>query len=491
MARATLGSVRVEVLVPRDESIGPQAGARLRRACEGPLPAVIGESFAPLEYLDGDAYWVIRDLHVYTAVPASEPDPTAQARRIADAVAQAVERVVRAGPGVDAVRFASLPGYAAGFVQALLSGAAGSWVYGRLAALRALRPTAAIGAAARQLALEPLAVVGALAVTNAWPRLLAHASPAELVGLAGTVRAAAGPVAHVPPGLIESALVARETNRIRWQPTVAARRLALLAPMIAAFGASPAVVEAVWRIEPEAAGGSDPGDAGSALAAAPGADGGSAARPSTVAPGVAIPGATATAATVAFAAPGAVAFLLLPDLDELIPAEGPAAALAVAAPAPAALRAAVLRAVLGAAVAHDDPALALAAGVVAGAEATATLPPLQDWLAQLREDPVLGYEHADDADWFPAGPPAVRTMAVALLRRFARHLIGFGRAPAGYLAARVLPPGGIVVAGPTTIAVELPSPPLQVVLQLAGLDAFAANTRWLDVPITVTHERAT
>jgi hypothetical protein len=28
------------------------------------------------------------------------------------------------------------------------------------------------------------------------------------------------------------------------------------------------------------------------------------------------------------------------------------------------------------------------------------------------------------------------------------------------------------------------------VLQLAGLDAFAATARWLDVPFTVTHERA-
>ena len=53
--------------------------------------------------------------------------------------------------------------------------------------------------------------------------------------------------------------------------------------------------------------------------------------------------------------------MLLADLDELLP---PASPLGRRAPAAARLRAEVLRTVLGAAVTADDPALAIAAGVI-------------------------------------------------------------------------------------------------------------------------------
>ena len=113
------------------------------------------------------------------------------------------------------------------------------------------------------------------------------------------------------------------------------------------------------------------------------------------------------------------------------------------------------------------------------------------WTAALAADDVFGWVHPDDADWF--APLAARheqlvVVARALLRRFAAHLPGFGHAGAAYLAERVLPLGGSVRLDEDAVVVELPRPPLHVLLALAGLDAFTFRCRWLDVPVVVVHE---
>ena len=56
-----------------------------------------------------------------------------------------------------------------------------------------------------------------------------------------------------------------------------------------------------------------------------------------------------------------------------------------------------------------------------------------------------------------------------------------------YVVERFLPPGGIVTLTPGTVLAELPEPPLQVVLVMAGLDTVGYRVPWLDREIVVTH----
>ena len=493
MAVAALGSVQVGVFVPRDDPIGASAAHRLRRACGEPFAPVLQQAFGRLDGLDPGAFWVIRELRVQVSVPASEPDPLAQAWRIAEAVAVAVERVVRAGPGTNALRFTSRAHYAASLVQAMDTGAAGSWVYNRFGALRQLRPVPALLSVASSLDVPLLDLIGVLAATPAWQRLLTSSSADEVRRLDVAVRAVADPDVAVPAALIESARTARATIMHRWRSSPSARRLALLAHLASSFEVTSAVIAAVWRAEadPPHATEREPAPArripkttAPCPESAPGADGASAHAMQTV---VVPPGDDR-----AFSAPGAVAFMLLADLDELLP---PASPLGRRAPAPARLRAEVLRTVLGVAVAADDPALAIAAGVTRPVEPddfetarAALLAELAPWGRELSGDETLGWRHPADLDWFATASPALGVIANALFRRFAGHLPGFAGASASYLVERVLPPGGVVVADATAISVDLPAPQLQVVLQLAGLDAFDVQPRWLEASVTVTHE---
>jgi hypothetical protein len=493
MAVAALGSVQVGVFVPRDDPIGASAADRLRRACGEPFAPVLQRAFGRLDGLDPGAFWVIRELRVQVSVPASEPDPLAQAWRIAEAVTDAVERVVRAGPGTNALRFTSRAHYAASLVQAVDAGAAGSWVYDRSGPLRQLRPVPALLSVASSLDVPLLDLIGVLAATPTWRRLLTSSSADEVRRLDAAVRAAADPDVPVPAALMEAARTARAAMMHLWRSSPSARRLALLAHLAFSFGVTPQVIAAVWRAEAGPLHATErepapvvriPETITPRPESAPGTDGASAyAMPAVAAP----PGDGR-----AFSAPGAVAFMLLADLDEMLP---PASPLGRRAAAAARLRAEVLRAVLGAAVAAHDPALAVAAGVTRPAEPddveaarTALLAELAPWGRELSGDETLGWRHPADLDWFATAPPMLGVIANAVFRRFARHLVGFAHAPASYLAERVLPPGGVVVVDATGIWVDLPAPQLQVVLQLACLDSFDVEPRWLDATVTVTHE---
>lgn len=493
MAVAALGSVQLDVFVPRDDPIGASAADRLRRACGEPFAPVLQRAFGRLDGLDPGTFWVIRELHVQLSVPASEPDPLAQAWRIADAVAVAVERVVRAGPGTNALRFTSRAHYAASLVQAVDAGAAGSWVYSRFGALRQLRPVPALLSVVSSLDVPLLDLIGVLAVTPAWQRLLTSSSADEVRRLDVAVRAAADPAVVVPVALIESARTARAAIMHRWRSSPSARRLALLAHLAPSFGVTAEVIAAVWRAEasPPHATEREPAPIGKIPEtttphpeSAPGADGASA----YAMPAVAVPPEDDRA----FSAPGAVAFMLLADLDELLPSASP---LGRRAPTPARLRAEVLGTVLGAAVTADDPALAIAAGITRPVEPDdfeeargALLAELAPWVRELSGDETLGWCHPADLDLFATASPVLGVIANAVFRRFARHLMGFAGASASYLVERVLPPGGVVVVDATTISVDLPPPQLQVVLQLAGLDSFDVQPRWLGASVIVTHE---
>jgi hypothetical protein len=88
---------------------------------------------------------------------------------------------------------------------------------------------------------------------------------------------------------------------------------------------------------------------------------------------------------------------------------------------------------------------------------------------------------------------ARRALAVAAragLGHFARRLPGFAASSLPYLSDRFLPPGGVVVDLGEALLVRLPSPPLLVVLALAGLDTATVRVPWLPQPVTITHEDA-
>jgi hypothetical protein len=321
--------------------------------------------------------------------------------------------------------------------------------------------------------------------------------PAEAGRLAAAlVRSASG----VIPGTDAVARVADVraswTAAGRWVPALRrggdAVRLLLLGELAAAGPLTTALVAAVWRDTSETSALGTPKADDRAPAPAH-----TTPRPDPpdgwVAPPPTAPGRDAApAGPMSFAGPGAVAFLLLPDLDVLL-AQAPE--LAAVGPAAALVRAGILAGVFGGALDRDDPALTLAAGGPApdrddepdpGELAALVAGPLAALAAAVADDPVLGFVHEVDAGRFGRDPLPV--VANALLRSFARHLHGFGRASAAHLVPRTLPLGGRVTVTDELIEAVLPRPQLEVLLALAGLDAFACRPTWLAARVLVSHE---
>ncbi len=477
MAATRLDEIAIRALVPRNDPVGVVCAELLRRACGDRLVTAIDQAAETLRALDPNAYWVIRELPVHAAVPVSETDPDAQAQRIAEALVAVIQHLVRRGPNPDIVRFATTAEYGAWFVRALIGGAAGSWIYQRLGGLRALRPAAALVAAATALEVNLLDLFASFSATGGLTRLLLTATEPELVRLDATLLAAAGSTTPVPRRLLEAARAAVAGPTLLTGTAAvsrAGRRLELLGRLIATYRSAPELVAAVHATVPES---TAPQAANYhnlwSLASEPRTD----VEPTSASDRV--------HDVTTFATAGAVCFLLLPDFDGLMP---PESALALRTPAAADLRRTVLAAVLGPGVSPHDPAVALAAGPTdPDHDMNELIPTLRCWVEQLREDAILGWKHPDDAAWFAGWPPVVGDIANALLRRFAAHLRGFQRSSATYLAERVMVPGGIVVCKDDTIQVELRPAPLQIVLSLAGLDTFAISPAWSDYNITVTH----
>jgi hypothetical protein len=494
MAEATLARVGLWGLVP--SGVGPRPAVALERALGEPFAGALASAFDALEELDPGAVWVLRRLDVRLAVPASEPDPARQSARVAAGIAAAVARVVAAGPSGEAVRFTSRAAYVAAYVRARLAGVGPGWVFERFETIGALATADAVAAASRIADVDLVDVVADLVAAGGWTRLVTTATEAEAVRL---VRALERRVAGVSPGPDALAVVSRAradraaaNGAASWwdRTTSPAARLVLLGVAGERVGVSASLVAAVWRLEPDAA----------ARLAAPakevdavGADDPTA-RPQAAPAGArAADTAGGVPHTGVYAAAGAPAFALLPDLMELLDDD----ALRAGSRAAAAVRALVLRGAFGGALDTDDPAVALASGLTGpaeGAEVDALLAgPVAAWAERLASDPVLGWRHAGDAAWVAdaaARHPALGVVAAALLRRFARHLPGFGRSGAAHLIPQVLPLGGVVRVTDELIDVALPTGPLHVLLAMAGLDAFACRPSWLVARVVVTHEVA-
>ena len=493
MAEATLARVGLRGLVPT--GVGPRPAVALERALGEPFAGALASAFGALDDLDPGAVWVLRRLDVRLAVPASEPDPARQSARVAAGIAAAVAKVVAAGPSAEAVRFTSRAAYVAAYVRARVSGVVPGWVFARFEAIGPLAPADALPAASRIADVDLVDVVADLVAAGGWTRLVATATDAEAVRL---VRALERRVAGVAPGPEDVAAVVRaRAERAAasgaaapwWERTSsAASRLTLLGVAGERAGVSASLVAAVRSLEPDAAArlaapaagvdGVEPDVAKPSLRAAP-----DEARGGRAAAGVPDAGA--------FAAAGAPTFALLPDLMELLDDDALRAPSRVAG----AVRALVLRGVFGGALATGDPAVALASGLTGpaeGAEVDALLDgPVSAWAGRLASDPVLGWRHPDDDAWVAdaaARHPALGVASAALLRRFARHLPGFGRSGAAHLVPQVLPLGGVARVTDELIDVALPTGPLHVLLAMAGLDAFACRPPWLSARVVVTHE---
>jgi hypothetical protein len=500
---ASVGRIEVRALVPR--TLDVPATERLRSAVGKPLVDAVPEAFDLLERIDPGSYWVLRAVQVEVRVPASEPDVARSAERIARAMAVAIERVVHEGPSAEAVRFASRAAYVASYVGVVLDGSNGGWIFGRLGPLVGLPAADVLLAAARAVQADLLAVVEALVAAGRWARLLDASRAAEAGRLEAALSRLEAP--SLSGGAVAAVQAVRRPGTAAALPaprpsSVVERRLRLLGEVLASGLPGPEAVAAVWAVERD-----DP-------AGAPGRGGprpADSAVPSTLAEGP-VPGPADHELRILEAAVpspplderlsalGSAALLLVPDLDDLVPRAGPGEILAGTSRAAGDARALVLAAVLGRDVGEDDAAIRLAAGAEplrrhdpdhVDEDLRGLADGLASWKAELRDDEVLGWVHPGDAEWF--APLASRheelvPVARALMRQFAAHFAGFGRAGASYLAERVLPLGGTVRLDEDAVVVELPRAPLHVLLALAGLDAFSCRCRWLDVPVVVVHE---
>jgi hypothetical protein len=104
-------------------------------------------------------------------------------------------------------------------------------------------------------------------------------------------------------------------------------------------------------------------------------------------------------------------------------------------------------------------------------------------IGSLMED---GPASGADLDFLGAArPAAVSVLAQVGIRLFSRRLIGFGQAGAGHLVANALSAPGTVTMLPGRIDVLVEPCPLQVVLDLAGLDKLTFAIPWLDAEVTI------
>lgn len=493
MAEATLGRLELRGLVPR--GLGQRPAVALERALGEPFRDALADAFESLSQVDPGALWVLRGLDVRLAVPAGEPDATVQSRRVAAGLALAVQRVVAAGPSAEAVRFTSRAEFVAAYLRARLARHGESWVFQRFAAVASLPVADSLAAAARIADVNLLLVVTELATGGGWARLVATAGAAEVERLVVSLgREAAGMSA--PAELL--ALVSRaRAQRLAPQragtpsPAAGARaRLELLGELATVHPVDAALVAAVWQLEP--ATGRTAGEAPSTMPGSGPASVVAATDTAVMGRRAATPGPAPPDGPSVLTAAGAAAFLLLPDLEELLAARPE---LAGPSPAAAAVRAAVLAGVFGNRLDHDDPAVSLAAGLTDRPEsaewADCLAGPVSALADRLAADPVLGWQHRADAAHVAttsARHPALGILTIALLRRFARHLPGFAHAGAAHLVPQVLPLGGTVRVDDDLIEAVLPAGPLHILLGLAGLDTFACRPPWLAVRVVVGHE---
>jgi hypothetical protein len=486
--------------VPQGDPVGDRAAQLFRSITDVELEAHLTEACAGLIERDSEAVWVLRELAVRARVPASETDVRGQSRRIAGSVARAIGGAIGGERGGRAVRFASRADHVAQFLAAARRGAGESWVFAPFRALAALPPTVALPLACRLADVPPWEVIARLARAGEWRRLLVEATDTDVArldrALAHLARATPSSRAVVDAARVAAAATASEGVGSR---SPAVRRLLTLGHVVVAFDGSVTHAAATWLVSPAGSGPADELGAATALSHPAGAAlprrEAAPAEPAAESARVDAPGSL-------FAAPGAVAFMLLPGLDDVADELG-APWLADATPEGTRAREALLAMAVGRGSEIDD-AIRLAAGrppaelgdprrwrdrTEDDADGAAPeppwavlTPPSPDWLTS-----------PEDRAWLdPDGtaPDGLVLAASGAVRRFLRGLAGFGRAPLPYVMPRVLPRGGMVASAPDVIDVVLPNPPLQVLLQIAGLDAFTCRVPWIAQTIVVSHQES-
>lgn len=535
-----IGRLRATVAVPQRGDLPAGTLDRVGVAVTDRVPAALARRFSsvamPSSRADPAAHpvVVIRRLSVSASVPAS-----ASAEEIAERLADRVARAIRSAPTDGQVRYPSRAGHLAAFVAALSAGYADSWVFEAFAGSRQLAPLTALRSLAERHAVPVPAVLGELARTDGLFPLLIRAPAADVARTWALCLAEPHP--RLAPDEALRRLTAEPTSAAELARLGSVAALALFLTGRAVQLGQPAA-DAVAIASAVAT--SPLGLTGAPAAGAPaptaGAEPASSVGSSPLGPAAfAADGAPAFLLLPSFSASG---------LGQLAPGQraavlaaatrtspfDPAIALA-AGPAdeerqPVDIAAVVQRALLaesrlglerleiltvaGSLVVRDagsgswlavlDPDCELTPARIA----SVLIPPLAA-LPYARTDPGESDRArlaADLSYLLPDTDPAPheltpdeltpdelaerRAVAVAAragLARFARRLTGFAASSLPYLADRFLPPGGVVTELGDAVLVQLPSPPLLVVLALAGLDRTVVEVPWLPGPVTITH----
>ncbi|WP_454698348.1 hypothetical protein [Arthrobacter humicola] len=469
---------------------------------------------------------MIRRLHVSAAVPA-----TASADEIAERLADRLARAIISAPGEGHIRYPSRGGHIAAFVEAVSGGTGDSWVFDSFAGARQLAPLTALRTLAERYAVPVVAVLRELSRTNALLPVLSRSSSAELARTWAACLA-------VPHPRMTAAESTRRLNQ--WQldaeelsSIASADAMALLLVGQAIRRGQPAGIAVAAAAAIAATPYRSPGSATSTASAGDQAT----ATPSS--------GLSATGSG-AFQADGAPAFLLLSSfkavgLGELTTAQRAAvlaAATRTSVSDPAVVLAAGpddhregdqrdgadISAVVQRALLADDrlglarlEMLSIAGHLIVrdatsgiwltvlepGTPTETALVPQLAALPRSMADPdgasrarlVLDLSYLlSERDPAPESDiglqRAVAVAARAGLGHFARRLPGFAASSLPYLSDRFLTPGGVILEVGESLFVQLPSPPLRVVLALAGLDRITVRVPWVPYAVTIAHADA-
>lgn len=521
-----IGRLTATIAVPDHGDLPLGALDRIGTAVTERVPAALARRFPDAREHRPDADTADRPVVLIRRLQVSVPVPaTASAEDIAERLADRLARAIRTAPDEGRVRYPSRAAHIAAFIAALAAGTGDTWVFASFDGVRLLAPLTALRTLVERYGLAVVAVLAALHDTGDLPAVLRRATAAELartwaacLAVPRVLVSRAEAAEHLGDGPVDDARLPAARSAELLALILAARvfardRPAGVAVAVASVLATTGAVHDASPVRRAKDAERRSGTSGSAAAASP------------------------AAGPTVFAADGAPAFLLLPSfakvgLGELAPAQR-ARVLAVATR-----------------TAPDDPAVVLASGLEGdeqepgpdiayvvqqalidddrlGAERLVTLhrgphmivadatsgiwlaivdaaepvdgaliPPLAGLpISPLVPDDAMTARMVADLRFLmpadtdtDASGRAVAVAARAGLGHFARRLPGFGASSLPYLSDRFLTPGGVIADLGDSIWVRLPSPPLLVVLALAGLDRTTVEVPWLQPVVTITHE---
>lgn len=497
--------------------------ARLDRAGRESLPGALESGAAGLPEASGDEVWLVRHLDVAVDLDLARTSaPGAVARAWSQRLVLALRQALASGDGGRVVRFDSRAAWTARFAAEVAAGTAWDrWYLRAFESLRALPPGRAIAEAVAREPGDVLEILAALSRDGDLELVLLALGPGDarrvtdaavapgpvdadagrslaraLAGLGGGSTPSRGP--HLP-GCVVRLLAAAAREGIALPPGSGAVAAAVVVlAELAASGADPArLAEAVtggrWAAALRLAGQRPRDVRGDDLAAVElvaelaGGDAGWVAQLTAELgqPAGAMPPGEGEAAVVA--TPFGGVLVLWPVFAELWPPEldgGEEAALRRLLVAARLLgrgrREALLR----------DPLLALLCGL--------ERPPVPARLAEARAGvPVEALEQAaaaaggpePDVEFFGEAGDAVEAaadrFAAAVLARFSARLPGFAGSSPGYLLRNFLDVPATLRLGEAAWEATVTSPPLQLVLHMAGMSTLRFALPWSPAPVTV------